>query len=173
MAKVAHPLRVSNIPVEDTWKDIVRIKNVYRTDYRGKHVPRGSLCRIEVNGSSKWVVIRGLQPDEPDIEMDLTTRLFLGLRVGQTYDFTIYRLWWPQRLWFPWRASDPIYRLPAQLGLISLILGTSLGLLGVLLGVEPLVEKYYPDLFPPPTHQSSTPSTAPKPAPPAPAGYRP
>jgi hypothetical protein len=173
MAKVAHTLRVSNIPVEDAWKDIVRIKNKHRTDYRGKHVPRGSLCRIEVNGYSKWVVVRGLHPDAPDIEMDLTTRLFLGLKVGQIYNFTIYRLWWPQRLWFPWRASDPIYRLPAQLGLISLILGTSLGLLGVLLGVEPIVEKYYPDLLPPPTHQSSARSADLKPARPVPAGDRP
>ena len=74
MTRVAHTLTVRNIPVEDAWKDIVRIKRVHRTDYRGKHVPRGSLCRVEVNGHSKWVVVRGLEPDVPDIEMDLTTR---------------------------------------------------------------------------------------------------
>jgi hypothetical protein len=138
MNRLVHNLEVHTLPGEDTWKDIVRIKKEFRRDTKGNHIKRGTICRITVEGNSKWVVIHGRETDDPVIQMDLNVRLGLGLEKGKKYDFAIEKLSLAQRIWFPWRASDPIYRIPAQLGLISFLLGTVLGLVGVILGVVAL-----------------------------------
>jgi hypothetical protein len=83
-------------------------------------------------------VVHGRETDDPVIQMDLNVRLGLRLKTGKTYDFAIEKLSWIQRLWFPWKASDPIYRIPAQLGLISFLLGSVLGVIGVVLGIMSL-----------------------------------
>ena len=131
-------LKVESLPSGDTWKDIVRIKNEYRTDVNGHHVRRGTICRITADGRSKWVVVHGRETEDDAIQMDLNVRIALKVKKGKRYDFAIEKLSLIQRLWFPWRASDPIYRIPAQLGLISFILGSVLGAIGVVLGLIPL-----------------------------------
>jgi hypothetical protein len=138
MNRSVQNLIVRTLPSEDTWKDIVRIKKEFRKDTKGNHINRGTICRITVEGKSKWVVIHGRETDDPVIQMDLNVRLGLGVKTGKTYDFAIEKLSLVQRLWFPWRASDPIYRIPAQLGLISFILGSVLGVIGVVLGIVSL-----------------------------------
>jgi hypothetical protein len=129
---------VRNLPAEDAWKDIVRVKNQYRQYSNGDHIHRGTICRIRMGAKSKWVVVHGRKTDEPVIQMDLNVRLALGVHEGETHDFSFERLSWIQTLWFPWNASDPGYRIPAQLGLISFFLGTVLGAIGVVLGVMAL-----------------------------------
>jgi hypothetical protein len=130
-------LTVENLAWEDTWKDIVRIKKQYRKDRENKHIPRGAICRITVGDRSKWVIVHGRESDDEVIQMDLNVRLALDVKTRQAYDFTLDRISWIKSLWFPWKASDPIYRVPAQLSLVSFFLGVVLGVLGILVGLIP------------------------------------
>ena len=116
----------------DKWKDFVRITHKYRVDDSSKHIPRGCICRISTGGKSKWVIVHGREIDDNAIEMDVNLRLALAVKKNHPYSFEIKRICWPLSLWFPWKASDPIYRIPAQLSLISFILGLVLGLAGLL-----------------------------------------
>ncbi len=118
-------LSVGPLALEDTWKDIVRIKKDYRKDLNKKHIPRGAICRITVGDRSKWVIVHGRESNDEVIQMDLNVRLALGVETNNIYDFTIERLSWLKSLWFPWKASDPIYRLPAQLSIVSACWGFS------------------------------------------------
>jgi hypothetical protein len=134
MDRRAVTLKVQKLPADDTWKDIIRIKNKYRTDIRGDHIKRGTMCCITVGERSRWVVVHGREVADKVIQMDLNVRLALGLDPDTEYQFELEKLSFLERLWFPWKASDPIYRIPAQLGLISFLLGTVLGLIGIALG---------------------------------------
>ena len=132
-------LKVKDLETDNTWKDIVRIHKGYRKDDKDDHIDRGTLCCLtRVGGSSKWVVVHGRETDDNGIRMDLNCRLALDVKKETEYDFTLRKLCWVERLWFPWRASDPIYRYPAQLGLLALIIGTVLGLIGIVIGLIPI-----------------------------------
>lgn len=128
-------LVVRALPLEDTWKDVIRLNKKYRRDDGGRHIPRGRVCRISVGNRSKWVIAHGREADDAVIQMDLNVRLALGVKLDDSYFFTIEHLSWLKSLWFPWKASDPIYRLPSQLSLLALLIGIVLGVLGILVSV--------------------------------------
>lgn len=129
-------LTVKRLSSNDSWKDIVRINKKFRVDCNEKHIERGSICRISVANRCKWVIVHGREPDDAVIRMDLNVRLALDVKTGDIHDFKIDQLSWLQSRWFPWKASDPGYRLPAQLGLISFFLGTLLGILSIVLAFK-------------------------------------
>jgi len=83
------------------------------------------------------VIVHGRKPSDNVIQMDLTTRLALEIDTDQTCDFNLDQLSWLRSLWFPWKASDPMYRLPAQLSIVSFLLGVVLGVLGIIVGLKP------------------------------------
>ena len=143
---------VENLATKDSWKDIVRIPEPYRTTVHGDHIGRGTICKLTVNDKSKYVIVRGSKRKARTINMDLNLRLFLKVKEANLYDFELRKASWFQCLLFAWSASDPIYRVPAQLSLISL----ALGLLGLFLGVVPLLHR--DQCTPPP---QSTESSAP------------
>jgi hypothetical protein len=134
-------LRVAEIAAQDTWKDIVRINNAHRRDADNKHVPRGAICRIAVGDNKKWVIVHGLKELDNVIQMDLNMRLALDVEIGREYDFALRRMPWFKSLWFPWVASDTIYRVPAQLSILSFAIGTILGLAGIALAIFAMVTK--------------------------------
>lgn len=127
-------LCVGELDAVDTWKDIVRINKKYRESPSGRPVRRGSICSLRVNDRAKWVVAHGRESSDAVIQMDLTTRLALKVKPGETYEFTLKRMSWVKSFAFPWRASDPIYRVPAQIALI----GLALGVLAIIIGLLPL-----------------------------------
>jgi hypothetical protein len=129
-------LKVTPIAIEDAWKDIVRIKKEYRQDNNDKHINRGAICRLTVGDHSKWVIVHGRVPDDRIIEMDLSTRLALKVGNGASYDFKLTRISWLRSPWFPWKASDPIFRVPAQISLISFFLGV----VALILSIPPTIE---------------------------------
>jgi hypothetical protein len=135
-------LTVAKLASEDAWRDIVRIKDDYRKDRNGNHIHRGTICKITGNGKSKWVIVHGRRPQDNTVEMDLNVRLALGVKVGETHPFVLEQLNWFRSLWFPWKASDPMYRLPAQLSIVSFLIGVLLGVLGILIGLLPFLEKH-------------------------------
>jgi hypothetical protein len=132
-------LRVAEIAPQDTWKDIVRINNAHRRDVNNKHVPRGAICQIGVGDNRKWAIVHGLREPDGVIQMDLNLRLALDVEIGREYDFALRRMPWFKSLWFPWVASDTIYRVPAQLSILSFAIGTILGLAGIALAIFAMV----------------------------------
>lgn len=131
-------LTVKELAVQDCWKDIVRVNKIYRVDRAGRPIKRGRVCFIWVGDRSTWAVLHGRHGDEPVVHMDLNTRLSLDLKVDETYDVELVQLPWFRSLWYPWHASDPGYRIPGQLSLISLLLGVlgfALGLVAIWLGI--------------------------------------
>ncbi len=158
-------LKVMSLPVEDTWKDIVRIDKHNRKDFEGKHINRGSICRLCLGNKSKWVVVHGRKTVEPVIQMDLNMRLQLDVTEGEAYDLTLRKMSWLRSLWFPWKASDPLFRLPAQISLISF----GLGLLALILAIPPSWDWMNAHF----RHQSSASSAAPTPAAQAPEAAKP
>jgi hypothetical protein len=140
---------------EESWKDAVRIREEFRKDTKGNDIERGTICWLGVNGALRLVVVHGCKTEEPIIHIDLNLRKDLGIRKGETYEFTLKKATW----WGRWRwamtASDPAYRIPAQISVISL----ALGVIALFLGIIPLVH------HDPPTPQSSGSSAAQAPAP--------
>lgn len=141
-------LKVTRLRHADAWKDFVLIPNEHRIDSKGNEITRGTVCRISVGRGNKrksdWVIVAGLDSEEPEISLDLNVRTALGVAIDETRDFELTPLSWFARLWFPWRASDPGYRIPAQLGLISFVLG----LIGVVLGILAIVPHKEPQRTP-------------------------
>lgn len=124
-------LKVEALPEKDLWKDMIRIPYAYRRDGGEIKIPSSSVCKITANGKSRLVAVRGCPGKDPIIQIELKLRTHLGLKVGQEYDFKLapasslgYWRW-------AWKATDPAYRVPAQISLVSFILG----LIGLLLGV--------------------------------------
>ncbi len=149
----------------ETWKDLVEIPYQWRTDSKGNHIHRGTICKMKGNGKSRYVIVVGLKDPAAVIGLDLNLREAFDVKDGRQYDFEFFRASWVGQLLFGWAASDPAYRIPAQLSLISLFLGTFLGMVGLILGSIPLYEEKYGPLF---RHQSNVSSAAPSPGSPSP-----
>jgi hypothetical protein len=82
-------------------------------------------------GCKCFVAVRGQkQSDAAEIYMDEITRDALGVEAGRAYNFQLYRDYWKGYVFWAWNASEPAYRVPAQIAMIS----AALGLLGLILG---------------------------------------
>jgi hypothetical protein len=128
-------LTVHELPVEDCWRDMARIQKHYRKDETGDHIARNTICEITINGHTKLLALRGNRDKQPHILLDSTTRHELDVESGCTYDVEIHKVSWLSYWKWAWGAADPGYRLAMQISLISF----ALGLIGLILGVLPLV----------------------------------
>jgi hypothetical protein len=124
-------LKVEQIPERDTWKDVVRIPYEHRYTLNGIRVRRGAVCKLIVNRRSKLVTVHGCPLRGARIQIDSKLRTDLGLDQGCSYEFELRLISWTGYWRWAWTASDPAYRVPAQMSLISLVLG----LIGLLLGL--------------------------------------
>lgn len=110
--------------------DIVRVHEKHRNGI-GRH----DVVKIAANGNSCYVSVLGTE-DEDVIEMDLDTRLDLGVMFGQAYDFSFIRAGkFGQFRWYL-SSNSPSVWIPAWLALWSVILGglgAIFGLAGLLL----------------------------------------
>jgi hypothetical protein len=127
-------LTVRKLESEDTWKDMVQIPADSREDIQGNHISRGTICKIAANGHSRLVIVHGLKNATKVIAMDLNLRRALGVHIDTVCNFELRPVSWIGHLRFTWSASDPAYRVPGQLSLISFVLGSVLGVLGLILG---------------------------------------
>ena len=133
-------LTVRQIPRQDIYKDMVRIPETYRLDVHDQKIPEGTICKLSMLGRGKLLAVRGrLGMDRQEVFMDDKTRADLKVECGQDYDFQIRRTSWVGHIFWSARASDPAYRIPAKIALVSLILGVvgiALGILSVLLSIH-------------------------------------
>ena len=125
-------LEVCELPLRDVWKDIARIPRSYRRDVHGRHIRRGEIVKLEVNGRRKFVVVHGCRRKGARIVLiDSKLRTDLKLENGKVYDFDLERASLPGQWIWMWNASEPTYRVPAQISLVSFVLGV----LGLILGI--------------------------------------
>jgi hypothetical protein len=124
-------LKVRMADKEDTYKDLARIPEKYRRDSSQLLIPEGRICKVTIAGRSRLLSLRGrLHENEALIFMDASARDDLKLEVGSEYEVALREAWWFGQFLWAWRASDPLYRVAARLGLISVALGFA----GILLG---------------------------------------
>ncbi|WP_011581039.1 MULTISPECIES: hypothetical protein [Chelativorans] len=122
-------LRVMKARVPDTARDIVRIHKKHRNGIGRNHV-----VKLSVNGNSSYVSVLGTE-EEGAIEMDLDTRLDLGVMFDQTYDFSFTKAGRLGQLRWYLDSNNPSIWIPAWLAFWSVILGAA----GAILGLAGLV----------------------------------
>ena len=98
---------------------------------KGNIIHRNTVCDVTIGGRHKRLAIRGCSIKEAKILLDSSTRSDLSLEVGQSYDVELRPVSWIGYWRWAWKASDPAYRVPSQISMISF----ALGLIGLLLGV--------------------------------------
>jgi len=133
---------VAEINWSDVYKDMARILEAFRINDKGETIPEGTVCRVSVGKKSILLAIRGHRDHQNAvIHMDEKTRNRLGVKSGDTVDFTLHQLgWWGQFRW-ALTASDPAYRIASQLAVLSVVLGLLgfvLGVVGVWIALKPL-----------------------------------
>lgn len=117
-------LTVKQAAREDVYRDLIRIPEKYRLDYKEKPITEGAICRIAVKDKSIYAILRGCGTNkERYIYIDERLRNRLDIQSNQEVDFIIKRVGlWGQFMW-AWNSSDPAYRIAARLGLLSVVLG--------------------------------------------------
>ena len=129
---IAVALRVAKARLPDTARDVVRIHRQHQNGI-GRH----DVVKLTANENSCYVSVLGTE-NEDVIEMDLDTRLALGVMFDQTYDFTLSRAGRLGQLRWYLNSNSPAVWIPAWLAVWSVLLGGAgavLGLLGLLLAI--------------------------------------
>ncbi len=126
-------LRIQQLPREEVYKDMARIPEGFRMDKKGSPIPEGRICKVKAAGRSKLLSLRGREGESGAvILMDAKSREDLSVAEGAEEDFTLTRVWLVGQFLWSWRASDPLYRIPAQVALLSAVFGALGALLGAL-----------------------------------------
>lgn len=121
-------LRVAPADEEDVYRDIARINVSHRPGLR-----TGDIFLVRVGARKRYMVIRGTS-ETNKVLMDERSRKALGLVPGQSTELRITEAGkWGYLMWC-WGATDPQFRIPAQLGILSF----GLGILSLLLSLPPL-----------------------------------
>jgi len=132
-------LRVVPAAKEDVYRDIVRCAEEFRRDDKGRLIPEGTVCRIEVGKRAAFGLIRGVRgiendPKQPSIYLDERLRASLGVEPGTEVGVS-FRTARFGEFWWAWNSSDPAYRAMARLAVLSV----ALGLLGLFAGIAGLI----------------------------------
>lgn len=130
MAKTVGPvtLTVQQVDWDDVFHDIVRV----HLDHR-PFAKAGAIVIVEHAGKSMRLAARGApKNDRERIWLDLRSREKLELKPKAQAAITFRQAWlWDEFMW-AWSATDPMPRIAARLGLVSVLLGVLGGLLGAL-----------------------------------------
>jgi hypothetical protein len=153
-----HPVELKAVKLEthdDLFHDRARIPVEFRPDDKEGRIYKISVDKRENRGLEKnrsvLLEVRGLpgasgsdSPSRRVIQMGGIAKKKLGLEKDKNnpkvfaekeYKFRIREVWWFGQFHWAWTASDSAARIAARLGLLGLILG----LIGVYLGIHPLI----------------------------------
>lgn len=126
-------LRVKKASKEDVYRDIVRVPELYRKDFKGKTIPEGNVCKISSKNNSIFAIVKGKgDAEEESIWLDERERNLLGLLVGEEVEFKFRSVGLFGQICWGWRASDIGYRVATRLAVASVVLGIFGFLLGIL-----------------------------------------
>ena len=131
---VKERLTIRDMPLHDCWKDMARIPGAYRGKGRTR-IHRNTICKVSIGDRHKLLIIRGWDRSDAAIALDSSTRDDLGVHAGRTYEVEIHPVHWLGYWRWAWEAADPSNRIPAQISIISLVLG----IIGLILGCAPLI----------------------------------
>ena len=125
-------LEVRQARRDEVQKDIARVAEDKRKNQRGREIDAGSICKIQSpsTGKSTLAFLRGLDEAEEEsvIRIDEYLRENLCVDLNRKYNFTFETRWWYRFVW-PWRATDPGYKISSEIAFVSFALGLiSLGL---------------------------------------------
>jgi hypothetical protein len=123
MTKPKLTLTVHELPVEDCWKDMARIPRDYRVDGNDERIRRAKICEVTINGKSKLLSVLGCSEKDARILVDSPTRDDLEIEAEHPYEVKLRPVWWYGYWKWAWNAADPAYRVPAQISMISFLLG--------------------------------------------------
>jgi hypothetical protein len=82
---VSAHLTVRELPLEDCWKNTARVPKAHRKNSDGRHLARGRVCHVKMNGRDALLALRGCKTDEAIIQIDLNARNKLKVVLNQSY----------------------------------------------------------------------------------------
>jgi hypothetical protein len=120
-------LKVNQVEKADIFGDLVRVHSSHRPS-----IVAGEIIRVSQKNKSTLAVARNSpNNDREGIWMDDAMRARLDVRAGDICDFSFHKATnWENFLW-AWKVTNPVNRIAAQLGVVSVVLG----LLGAVLGI--------------------------------------
>ena len=132
-------LTVEEAEDADFYKDIARINYSDRSNFGTGHIHQ-----IAVGDRQAYFILRNLaQSSKGRILLDRPSRQQLNVDVNRDYEFAISPVgWWGELCW-AFRATEPGYRIAAQLGVLSFFLGV----LSLVLAVLPLMTPFLGSLW--------------------------
>lgn len=121
-------LTVVDASLSDVFGDIARIHLSHRPASKA-----GKIILLRANGRNAYAVARGLRAgmSKENISLDSALRERLGVSVNETYDFKIDSVGRVGELVWAWRSTDPVPRVAAWLGAVSVAFGA----IGILLAI--------------------------------------
>jgi len=126
--KLQMTLEVKKAFLKDLDTDCVRIHVSQRNG-----IPRGEICRLRIGQRDKIVSVLGLGEDDKNcIRLDAPLRHYFGVKEDEKASVQLEPVRWWHKIFWQWRASNSALRTSAQVSLISLFLGLSSFLLGIL-----------------------------------------
>ena len=127
MTKISNKanLEVVDATLGDVFGDLARVHFDHRL-----HSKAGKIIKLSVEGRSVYAVARGLRAGmtKDKISLDSALREQLGVKPKIYYDFEIDRANWIGGIVWAWRSTNPVPRVAARLGAISVAVGV-LGLI--------------------------------------------
>jgi hypothetical protein len=132
---IAMLLTVKEARIYDVNKDIARVHKDERNELRN-----GEIARISVNGRSTLVVVRGIEDEHRgEILLDEETRNRLQVKRGDQHDFFFSRVGMISKIRWAYHATDPMARISVGIALWLGGISVSLGLLGVVVALWPIL----------------------------------
>lgn len=131
-------LEVHQLADDDVYRDIIRVNAAHRKNEKGEAIKEGRVILIRGNGRKCFAVLRGYQASsEPRIYMDEFTRTDkLGVRWLEPYEFEFKPVGLIGQLRWAWNATEMGYQVASRLA----VLGFIMGILGLMLGIAPLLD---------------------------------
>lgn len=138
---MSEKLTVHKIALADAWKDVARIPRKYRKDVSGRSIRRAEICDVTIGDKHRLLAIHGCPIKDARILLDSPTRIYFDVEIGSSYEVKLCPVGWFGYWRWAWKASEPAYRVPAQISLVSLFLGV-VGLLLGALSLWPVVKPW-------------------------------
>ena len=125
-------LVVKSMELDDVFEDMVRVHLSHRPFAKA-----GSIVVVHANGQTIHAVARGAPSNDREcIFLDLATRERLSVKLNEKVDFEFRRADFLDEIMWAWNATNAMPRVAARLAALSVFLGFS----GLMLGIVALVD---------------------------------
>jgi hypothetical protein len=124
-------LQVRQADLSDVMGDIARFDGSHRT-FNGKLVRAGRVVVLQANQKTERIIARGSgKIGKGEIALTSETRERLGISAGAKVKITFVKASFFDEFLWAWRATNPTDRVAARLGVVSVFLGFTGAILGL------------------------------------------